>query len=248
MKKRVLGFISVVGVLGVTALLLFSLGTNIGEVFPNIKPVPANILEFKSSGLGKFFYPKWEDTSHTKLEDPNLPNQPPAPPPPETSTPTSLPPSPQPPESPTPTISPLCNPFEGMNLSLVVLSIREDSMILPLYLKTEGDLIPGLNPPDDTLPSEYHALLRYEESNSCGLQGFEDRLYCMFTITPDMPGTLADFFLYLDDCEDPVFTQLNLSIPDLQLQCKEDLGEGDCEAAGGTMSKDRTGAPFCDCP
>ena len=264
MKKRILGLISVVGVLGVTVVLLFSLGTDIGKVFPNIKPVPASILELENSGFFKYFYPNAEDGSHTKLEfpkvesgDPSPPNQPPAPPPPESPTPTSLPPSPQPPKSPTPTsepessLSPDCDPFDGMELSLVTLSIREDIMVFPLYLKTEGDVIPGLDPPDDTPPSEYHALLLgFVKSNSCGLQGFDDRLYCMFTVTPDMPGSVAVFQLFLDECEDPVFTQLYVTIPELASpKCTSDLDETACEAADGTWKRPVTGGDYyCDCP
>ncbi len=238
--KRVLGIISVVGVLGVTGWLIFSLLTNSGIIFPEGKPVPANM-------------PKLENSSHTKLEypkvesgDSELPNQPPAPPPPPSPTPTTEPES---------SFSPLCDPFDGMELSLMILSIREDIMVLPLYLKTHGEVIPGLvPPPDDSKSADFHAQLGYVKSNSCGLQGFEDRLYCMFTITPDMPGSLADLYIYKDECENPVFIQLNLSIPELQApenekpQCKIDLEKGDCEAAGGTMSNDDTGAPICDCP
>ena len=250
--KRILGYISLVGVLGATGWLIFSLITNSGQIFPTIKPVPANLFKLEDSGFAKFFYPNMEDSSHTKLEfpkveseDPSPLNQPPAPPPPESPTPTS-----EPEEESESLSSPNCDPFDGMKLSLVTLSIREDIMVLPLYLKTEGDVIPGLDPLDDTLPSEFHALLRYVKSNSCGLQGgFEDRLYCMFSVTPDMPGSVADFFLYLDDCEDPVFTQLNLSIPELRPPlCNEDLGKDDCVAAGGIMSNDASGAPYCDCP
>ena len=243
--KRVLGIISVVGVLGVTGWLIFSLLTNSGIIFPEGKPVPANM-------------PKLENSSHTKLEypkvesgDSELPNQPPAPPlaPPP-------PPSPTPTTEPESSFSPLCDPFDGMELSLMILSIREDIMVLPLYLNTHGEVIPGLIPlSDDGKSAEYHAVLGYGKSNSCGLQGFEDRLYCMFSVTPDMPGSLADFYLYKDECEDPVFTQLNLSIPELpapedeKLLCKEELGPGDCEAAGGKMSvRPTTGAPYCDCP
>ncbi len=275
--KRVLGIISVVGVLGVTGWLIFSLLTNSGIIFPEGKPVPANIpeqgywkmdlgywkwdlnywkMEFSNSGFAKFFSSNVEDSIHTKLEFPKVesgdsepPNQPPAPAPPP-------PPSPTPTTEPESSFSPLCDPFDGMELSLMILSIREDIMVLPLYLNTHGEVIPGLIPlSDDGKSAEYHAVLGYGKSNSCGLQGFEDRLYCMFSVTPDMPGSLADFYLYKDECEDPVFTQLNLSIPELpapedeKLLCKEELGPGDCEAAGGIMSvRATTGAPYCDCP
>ncbi len=141
-----------------------------------------------------------------------------------------------------------CDPFFEMELSLVVLPILEDIKVLPLYLKTEGGVIPGLTPPpDDGQPWEYYATLGDHKSNSCGLQGFEDRLYCMFTVTPEMAGSVADFSLYLGDCENPVYTQLYVSIPEMKT-CTKDLGEADCKAAGGTMSTGVTTAPYCICP
>ena len=246
MIKRILGFISVVGMLSVTGWLIFSLLTNSGIIFPEGKPVPANM-------------PKLEYSSHTKLEypkiesgDSEIPNQPPAPAPLPATAPT---PTTEPEAEPESSFSPLCDPFDGMELSLIILSIREDTMVLPLYLKTHGEVIPGLvPPPDDSKSTEFHAQLGYVKSNSCGLQGFEDRLYCMFTISPNMPGSLADLYIYKNECEDPVYIQLNLSIPELRApenekpQCKIDLEKGDCEAAGGTMSNDAAGAPICDCP
>jgi hypothetical protein len=261
MKKRILGFISIVGVLGVTGWLIFSLLINSGIIYPEGKPVPANIInlgywkidfnywkmEFGNTEFANFFSSLVEDGSHTKSEfpkveseDPSPPNQPPAPIPPSSSTPT--------PES-EPPFSPDCDPFEGMELSLVILSIREDIMVLPLYLKTEDGVIPELSPPpDDGQPTEFYAKLGNTKSNSCGLQqGFEDRLYCMFSITPDMPGSAAEFQLFLGDCEDPVFIQLYVSIPELKTQCTKDLSEADCKAAGGEMNKDDSGALYCDC-
>jgi hypothetical protein len=148
-----------------------------------------------------------------------------------------------------------CNPFYEMKLSLVLLTIREDIMVLPLYLKTEDGVVPGLTPSDDNELWEYHAFLGDSKSNSCGLQGFDDRLYCMFTITPDMPGSVADFFLYLNECENPVFTLLKVTIPEMQSgeddsspKCTEDLDKEACEAAGGTMSTGVTTKPHCICP
>ena len=147
-----------------------------------------------------------------------------------------------------------CDPFEEMDLSLVLLSIRADTMTLPLYLKTEGN-VPGLVAPDDTEKWEYHARLGVIESNSCGLQGFDDRLYCMFTVPPNVPGLALDFFLYLNECEDPVFVQPKVTIPELPSgeddsypTCTKDLSKEACEAAGGTMSTDLTTAPYCICP
>jgi hypothetical protein len=143
-----------------------------------------------------------------------------------------------------------CNPFFEMELSLVVLSIVEDIKVLPLYLKTLNGAIPVLGVPPGIKPAEYYAMLGDVKSNSCGLQGFEDRLYCMFTVTPDMPGSVAEFSLYLGDCEDPVFTQQYVSIPELSSpKCTTGLDEEACKVAGGTWKRPVTGGDYyCDCP
>ncbi|TET30660.1 MAG: hypothetical protein E3J69_11220 [Anaerolineales bacterium] len=145
----------------------------------------------------------------------------------------------------------MCNPFEGIDYSLFLLSIEEDIMVLPVYITTEGVAFPGLFPEDDSPPAEYHALLGDIPSNACELQGFDDRLYCMFTLTPEMPGAVRDFQLYKEGCEDPVVTQPSLLLPELELPlllCTIDLGPDDCVAAGGEMSKGLVRAPYCICP
>ena len=141
-----------------------------------------------------------------------------------------------------------CFPFDDMDLSLVLLKIRPDTLSLPVYLRTEGDPIP-----ED--PEEFYAMLGDIKSNPCGFQGFDDRLYCMLTITPDMPGMLVDFFLYWNECKEPAFTLLNVTIPELPSvdddstpNCTEDLEADACKAAGGTMSTGATRAPNCICP
>jgi hypothetical protein len=71
----------------------------------------------------------------------------------------------------------------------------------------------------------------------------------MFSVTPDMPGSAVEFQLFMDDCEDPVYTQLYVSIPELKTQCTRDLGEAACKAAGGTWKRPATGGDYyCDCP
>jgi len=122
-------------------------------------------------------------------------------------------------------------------------------MMLPVYLKLEDAVVPGLVPPDKAEPVEYYALLGDLESNSCGLQGYDERLYCTFTLTEDMPGSVRNYFLYKKGCDEPVVTILNVLIPGLPLPvCSEDLGPEDCAAAGGEMSDSVTRAPYCVCP
>jgi len=82
----------------------------------------------------------------------------------------------------------------------------------------------SIPPPENGQLTEYYAKLGDHKSNSCGLQGFEDRLYCMFNVTLEMAGSVADFSLYLGECVDPVFTQLFVSIPEMKT-CNKDLDE-----------------------
>ena len=94
-------------------------------------------------------------------------------------------------------------------------------------------------------------------SYQCGLQGFPDRLYCMFDIPEGMEGTAQFFELRLNDCQYSVYTQAKVLIPVPLVDddpdpsvptCKADLKDPDCTAAGGHMSTGVTTAPSCVCP
>ena len=135
-----------------------------------------------------------------------------------------------------------CLPFEGLDISVYLLNIPADTLVLPLYLKIPGG-VPGM---EGTELWEYRALLGEIESYQCGLQGFEDRLYCMFKLPHDAPGMALDLKLFVGDCEDPAFTQPNVTIP--IPQCKADLDEAACKVSGGEMSSGDTPNPECICP
>jgi len=143
-----------------------------------------------------------------------------------------------------------CNPFYKLDPSLVLLNIQKENMLLPVYLKTAGVPIPGQNPGEEPQPGDYYATLGEIQSNLCGLQGFEDRLYCTFNLTKGMPGAVVEYKLFRVGCPDPIHTQPKILLPELPVskQCKSDLGKEDCEAAGGTMSTGVTRAPYCVCP
>jgi len=169
-------------------------------------------------------------------DDPNNPSSPdpPVPPPPM-------------PDNPPDDSSENCPPFEDLDISVVLLNVPADTLVLPLYFRFPG-AVPGQ---DET---EFKAQLGNLESYKCDQQGFEDRLYCMFNLTPDLPGMALDLLLYKDDCEDPSYTlpkvtipELRGSIPDPKLQCSEDLDEEACVATGGEMSGGDTPAK-CICP
>jgi predicted outer membrane repeat protein len=152
-----------------------------------------------------------------------------------------------------------CDPFAGMEVSLYTLGLPKDTLQLPVVLRVIGGEIPGLNPESmNGFPLyEYSAQLGDFQSNKCGLQGFPDRLFCMFQMLPGSPGLALDFKLKLEGCEDPVYSQPMLSIPEPQsgdvpgdpgLVCTKDLKTPECEAAGGEMSKSIQVGPVCICP
>jgi len=155
--------------------------------------------------------------------DPNDPPEPPLPPP--------LPGDP-PDDS-----SSNCDPFENMDISVLVLNVPADTLVLPLYFRFPVDL---------PAQPEFRALLGEFESDNCGLQGFPDRLYCMFSLPPEALGLALDLKLFVGDCVDPAYLQSGVSIP--LPKCNADLGEAACKVAGGTMSSSRTTAPYCICP
>jgi len=152
-------------------------------------------------------------------------------------------------------VSYLCNPFEDLEISLVLLSIPESTMNLPVYLKVPGNF-PGTDPEQDGGEPlyPYTATLGDLEAYKCGLQGFPDRLYCMFHIPEGVAGTVQSFELHLPDCVDPVFRQPLVQIPEIKSSapsaptCTPDLKNEDCKAAGGQMSEGVTTAPRCICP
>lgn len=146
-----------------------------------------------------------------------------------------------------------CDQFKEMNYSLVLLNIQPETLILPVYVKIlEG--VPDADNPKFAELWEFHATLGNFESNFCGLQGFPDRIYCMFTLTPDAPGQVLDYVLSEKDCKDPIVVQPRVTIPELPPveepppTCSKDLKQEACKAAGGTMSTGATTAPYCICP
>lgn len=143
-----------------------------------------------------------------------------------------------------------CNPFENMDISVFMLNVPADTLVLPLYFRFPGE-VPGQV---EAFPWEYRALLGEIESYNCGLQGFPDRLYCMFNLPPEAPGLALDLKLFIGDCVDPAYYQPKVTIPIPKVttpipKCHADLDETACEAAGGTWKRPVTGGDYyCDCP
>lgn len=171
--------------------------------------------------------------------DANAP-PPPAPPPP----PPPLPQATEPPDE-----SAACDPFAGLEISVRLLNINPGTMSLPVYLRFPGP-VPDLGG-DGTMP--YRGTLGSLASFLCNQQGFEDRLYCMFTLQPSTPGTLQDLEIYKENCPEPVFTLPSLTIPEVPNDdqpgstCQSDLGSSACAEAGGAYMGDEP-VPYCYCP
>ncbi|MCJ7734765.1 MAG: sigma-70 family RNA polymerase sigma factor, partial [Anaerolineales bacterium] len=185
--KRVLGFGGATTVLVVMGWLVFSLIFNTKSILPN--------------------FPGGENgTQAPVVLAPAVPTE---------SVPEPPPPPPQAPPSGPESSFDRCTLFEGQDISLVLLNIPAETMQLPLYFKIEGG-IHGLvlEYLEDAEPWEYSARLGSIESYKCDLQGFDDRLYCMFTIPTDMPGTAQDLSLFLNGCAAPVIFLPGVSIPE----------------------------------
>jgi len=168
-----------------------------------------------------------------------------------------LAPPPPPPNSPTqmPEPSPSCDPFEGEEISLIMLNLPGDTRNLPVLLRVAEGIFPGFDPNGETT-NEYIAKLGQTQAYLVNQQGFPERAYFMFHIPEGMEGTAQFFELRLNDCPNPVFTQPNLLIPMPSSSssdqpgpvCTADLISSACEAAGGNMSSGTTTTPRCVCP
>lgn len=141
-----------------------------------------------------------------------------------------------------------CDPFEELEISLIMLNLPPDTRNLPVYLKVAEGIFPGF---EVEPPLPYSAKLGEIQAYQVSQQGFPERLYFMFNIPEGMEGTAQFFELRLNDCPDPVFQQANVLIPvpkSIDPKCTADLNEADCKAAGGHMSSGVTTAPTCICP
>jgi hypothetical protein len=140
-----------------------------------------------------------------------------------------------------------CDPFAGLDMRVFTLSVNPETLVLPLYLRFQQE-VPDIGE-DGVIP--YWATLGNLESYLCNQQGFPDRLYCMFRLEPGDIGRTLDLAIFKEGCDNPVFTQPGLAIPEIQqsVACSKDLGEKACKEAGGTWEKDsRAGDYYCHCP
>ena len=97
------------------------------------------------------------------------------------------------------------------------------------------------------------------DSEAEGFQeaGFPGRIYFNFTLPGSAAGSVQDFQLSRDDCEDSLASIPGVSIPEPDspdpdqpsLVCKKGLDKNSCEKAGGTyVDKGLAAPPECVCP
>jgi hypothetical protein len=85
-------------------------------------------------------------------------------------------------------------------------------------------------------------------------QGFPDRLYFMFTLTPEMPETEQWFSLKLEDCPEPILAQaviLPAEPPENKEKpagCHAGLNEDNCRIQGGMYYRINDNLSICFCP
>ena len=152
-----------------------------------------------------------------------------------------------------------CEVFEDLDISVILLSLPEETMVQTLYFKMEGG-VPclSLDSPDVSESCPYEAKLGSKVANSCGLQmEFTDRLYCMFDMELEDAGLALNLELRFNDCPELVYSQSMVTIPDVipavvekeesAPLCSRDLKRADCIKAGGTMYSGAA-ASYCVCP
>jgi len=152
------------------------------------------------------------------------------------------PPPPPPPPAPQPAEDERCSLFEELEISLVMLNILDGTYNIPIYLKMKDGVLGGASEGEtgETL-WPYNAWLGEIPAYKCDLQGFPDRLYCIFTLKPEMPGTEQFFKLEMEDCEGMLYSQA-VMVPEIQqsedggsepVGCHAGLDARECKAAGG---------------
>ena len=138
-----------------------------------------------------------------------------------------------------------------------MLNIQADVLNIPIYLKLEEGVLDGVaaeGKGETLLP--FSATLGNIPAYKCDLQGFTDRLYCMFTLTPDMPGQEHLYQLFMEGCDAPLFAQavmlpLPPPPPDNQEQvvgCHVSLDAAECNSLGGDYKRINDTTYLCFCP
>lgn len=214
-----------------------------------------------ASVLGAMIWIVYSLIFNTPLILPNFPSSKTATPTPEvlapaipTDAPAEVPPPPPPP--PGDEID-RCLILDEVDISLVMLNIIDGTYNLPIYLKIPpvipGGAVDG-NTGEPNLP--YSAWLGEIPSYKCDLQGYPDRLYCMFTLKPEMPETEQLFSLEMENCDFPLYSQAIILPPIQQSEeggsdpggCHAGLDPKTCIAEGGEYLRINDTTYLCFCP
>ena len=162
----------------------------------------------------------------------------------------------EPSPTPDPEISTLlpCDLFDELQYSLILSNIAPETSELTLYIKlTEGSLAFW----NDLGEVTYSASFGDAEAEGFQEAGFPGRIYFHFTLPGSAAGSVQDFQLFRDDCDDTLTSIPGVSIPEQDspdpdqpsLVCKKGLDKGPCEKAGGTYVDHGLAAPpECVCP
>jgi hypothetical protein len=170
--------------------------------------------------------------------------------------PTPEPTQPEPISTPTPTPIPedpgvdRCALFDEESISLTMLDIAPGSTLQTVYLTIPGG-VPGLELaiPGDSGLWEYNAALGSAVAEACSFEGYAERLYCAFELSPAALGTSQELFVFVNGCLDAFYYHPQVSIFEPAPVCSEDLSESECIASGGEFGHSRLGnVALCTCP
>jgi predicted outer membrane repeat protein len=144
-----------------------------------------------------------------------------------------------------------CDIFEPETYSLILLDIPYGTGDLTISVGMPGG-VPGLELeiPEDLEPWIYTGDMGGHTIGPCTFDGYAERLFCRGEIPETFFGTVRVFNLFVNGCEDEIYTHGMVTIPEpvAPLTCSAGLDEADCEAAGGTYTCGATSACECVCP
>jgi hypothetical protein len=164
----------------------------------------------------------------------------PAPPPP---------PSPVEEESETDSSLEICSFFEGLEMRLAMLDIPPGTTLQTIYITIPGGVpVLELEIPDFTNELRYRATLGSAVAEECTFEGYAERLYCTFDLSPAAFGTQQELNLMVGDCPEPAFTHPRVSIFEPAPVCNADFGQEACIEAGGEFKEAADTVFMCICP
>jgi predicted outer membrane repeat protein len=158
---------------------------------------------------------------------------------------------PDPTPTPTPEFSSSnrCDLYEEEGIALTMLDITPGTTVQTIFLTIPGG-VPGLELviPGDPGPWQYSATLGSAMAEECTYEGYAERLYCTFELSPAALGTVQELFAFVNDCDEPFFHHQRVSIFDPAPVCTEDLAESECTAVGGELIQVNDLQNICSCP